>query len=81
MAKASSKNKWVKLRKKLNMNQRDFWGRVKVTQSGGSRYEGGRPVPAPVQALLSIAYGNDKECGKTLFSLGVNQFGRGGGPV
>lgn len=29
----------VKLRKKLGLNQSDFWSRVRVTQSGGSRYE------------------------------------------
>ena len=27
------------LRHKLNLNQAEFWGRLKVTQSGGSRYE------------------------------------------
>ena len=81
MAGATRKNKWVKLRAKLGMNQRDFWGRVQVTQSGGSRYETGRPVPKPVAMLVAVAYGNDKECAKALHSLGINQFGRGGGAV
>lgn len=49
------------LRLKLDLNQSEFWGRVYVTQSGGSRYESGREVPTPIQALLEIAYGNKKQ--------------------
>lgn len=45
------------LRAKLKMTQGEFWSRVAVTQSGGSRYESGRPIPAPVQKLLTLAYG------------------------
>ena len=26
------------IRKKLGMNQQEFWGQIGVTQSGGSRY-------------------------------------------
>lgn len=48
-------------RKKLNMNQKDFWGRLGITQSGGSRYEGGRAMPKPVAMLYALAYGNKKE--------------------
>lgn len=33
-------------------NQTEFWGRFGVTQSGGSRYESGREIPAPVAMLL-----------------------------
>lgn len=69
----ATKNKWAKLRKKLNMNQRDFWSRVKVTQSGGSRYETGRPVPEPVQVLLALAYGTDKERDRAFKSLGIGR--------
>ena len=48
-------------RQALGINQSDFWNRVFVTQSGGSRYENERSVPKPVQALLVIAYGTDSE--------------------
>lgn len=44
------------LRERLGLNQVDFWGRIHVTQSGGSRYESGRPMPKPVRALLGIVY-------------------------
>ena len=39
-------------RKKLNLNQKDFWTRYGVTQSGGSRYESGRNIPKPLAILL-----------------------------
>lgn len=44
------------LRKKLGVNQSVFWSRIRVTQSGGSRYESGRKLPHPVQLLLHMAY-------------------------
>ena len=47
------------LRKKLELNQTNFWNRIGITQSGGSRYESGRDIPAPVQTLLAIAYGTE----------------------
>ena len=43
-------------RQKHGMNQSAFWGRVGVTQSGGSRYESERNIPQPVRLLLHIAY-------------------------
>ena len=46
-------------RHKHGMNQSQFWGRVGVTQSGGSRYESERNIPVPVQLLLHIAYATD----------------------
>jgi DNA-binding transcriptional regulator YiaG len=39
-------------RKKVNLNQLDFWKRYGVTQSGGSRYESGRNIPKPLKILL-----------------------------
>lgn len=45
-----------KLRQALGLNQQEFWSKVKVTQSGGSRYETGRKIPNPVQELLRIVY-------------------------
>lgn len=47
------------LRRKLDLNQRDFWTPLQTTQSGGSRYESGREIPDPVQVLLNIAFGTD----------------------
>jgi transcriptional regulator with XRE-family HTH domain len=49
-----------KLRRSLGLNQSEFWGRVGVTQSGGSRYENGRRIPAPVRKLLGIVYLREK---------------------
>lgn len=49
-----------KLRNSLGLNQAEFWGRIEVTQSGGSRYENGRPMPRPVRKLLGIIYLNEK---------------------
>lgn len=48
-------------RRKLGLNQGDFWSRIGVTQSGGSRYESGRNIPKPVQQLLHMAYGTEKQ--------------------
>ena len=46
----------VVLRRKLGLNQTEFWSRISTTQSGGSRYETGRKLPGPVQLLLHLAY-------------------------
>lgn len=48
-------------RRKLGLNQSQFWSRVGVTQSGGSRYESGRNIPRPAQVLLHLAYGTQKQ--------------------
>ena len=44
------------IRRRLNLNQQEFWSRVGVTQSGGSRYESGRSMPRPVRALLRLVH-------------------------
>jgi predicted transcriptional regulator len=44
------------IRRRLGLNQQEFWGRIGVTQSGGSRYESGRNMPKPVQALLRVVH-------------------------
>jgi hypothetical protein len=49
-----------KLRHSLKLNQAEFWGRLEVTQSGGSRYEHGRPMPLPVRKPLGIVYLKEK---------------------
>ena len=47
------------IRKRLNMNQSEFWSRIGVTQSGGSRYESGRSLPKPVRELVRLVYLRD----------------------
>lgn len=59
-----------KIRKQHGMRQDDFWRRVGVTQSGGSRYETGRSMPKPVQMLVAIAYGTDRQRQAALRRLG-----------
>jgi len=44
------------IRRKLGMNQQQFWSKLGVTQSGGSRYESGRNMPRPVQQLLHLVH-------------------------
>lgn len=44
------------IRRKLGLNQQQFWSQLGVTQSGGSRYESGRNMPRPVQHLLRLVH-------------------------
>lgn len=44
------------IRRKLGLNQQQFWSQLGVTQSGGSRYESGRNMPKPVQHLLRLVH-------------------------
>lgn len=57
------------VRARLKLNQTEFWQRVGVTQSAGSRYESGRPLPKPLVTLLTIAYGTDKQATKAFGQL------------
>ena len=57
------------LRKKLGLNQTDFWKRVNTHQSGGCRYESGRGIPKPVQTCILIAYGTEAESAKQVAAL------------
>jgi DNA-binding transcriptional regulator YiaG len=50
--KAAVTQSLVESRQALGMNQTQFWGRIGVTQSAGSRYESGRHVPTPISMLL-----------------------------
>jgi transcriptional regulator with XRE-family HTH domain len=56
------------LRHKLGLNQQEFWGKIGVTQSGGSRYESGRSMPRPVQQLLRLVH---------VDSVDITSLGRG----
>src|SRR5213596_3955555 len=44
------------IRRRLGLNQEEFWTRIGVTQSGGSRYESGRDMPKPVRELLRLVH-------------------------
>lgn len=44
------------LRIKLGLTQGGFWSPVGVSQSGGSRYESGRKLPAAISALLHLVH-------------------------
>lgn len=49
------------VRVKLRLNQTEFWTRIGVSQSGGSRYEKGRKVPRPIAVLAHEVYVMGKE--------------------
>lgn len=63
----------VATRKMLGLNQSEFWSRIGVTQSGGSRYETGRKMPKPVAMLVELVYGikNDDAAATTLQTLRI----------
>ena len=63
------------LRSKLGINQSEFWSRISVTQSGGSRYESGRSLPRPVRLLLNLAYAPEKQAMDILKKLRQNEKG------
>ena len=44
------------IRRRLGLNQEQFWTQIGVTQSGGSRYESGREMPKPVRQLLRLVH-------------------------
>ena len=44
------------IRLRLGLNQQEFWTKIGVTQSGGSRYESGRDMPKPVRELLRLVH-------------------------
>ncbi|AHN28398.1 MULTISPECIES: helix-turn-helix domain-containing protein [Snodgrassella] len=52
------------IRKKLGLNQIEFWSQVGVTQSGGSRYEAGRNIPKPVRELVRLVHVEQLELSK-----------------
>lgn len=52
------------IRRKLGLNQQQFWSKIGVTQSGGSRYESGRNMPRPVLQLLRLVHVEQIDIGK-----------------
>ena len=55
-ARTADKNEPREIRRKLGLNQQQFWSKIGVTQSGGSRYESGRNMPKPVRELLRLVH-------------------------
>lgn len=59
-----------KLRESVGLNQKQFWERVGITQSGGSRYENGARgqirIPKSIQMLIALAYGKPADSRKCL---------------
>ena len=52
------------IRRRLRLNQQEFWSAIGVTQSGGSRYESGRSMPKPVRELLRLVHIEGIDLGK-----------------
>lgn len=74
MANSKAKQPTIKdyraLRRKLDMNQTEFWSRLGITQSGGSRYEASsRRVPKPVAMMAVIAYGTQEQANAMIAAL------------
>lgn len=44
------------LRIRMDLNQSDFWSRIYVTQSGGSRYESGRNMPKCTRMMVHLVH-------------------------
>ena len=57
------------IRRKLGLNQQQFWSKIGVTQSGGSRYESGRNMPKPVRELVSFRLDEDRQWRVSGYSL------------
>lgn len=55
-AKSIEKFEPREIRRRLGLNQQQFWSKVGVTQSGGSRYESGRNIPKPVKELVRLVF-------------------------
>lgn len=68
--KFSSADEIRAFRKKIGLPQHQFWPRVGVTQSSGSRYEsGGRAIPGTLRMLLTITYGTPSESERMTVAL------------
>jgi transcriptional regulator with XRE-family HTH domain len=60
----------IDVRTKLGLNQSEFWRRIGVTQSGGSRYENGRTMPTPTAILFELVFmGTDTTAAEALAVL------------
>jgi hypothetical protein len=64
------------LRLRHKLNQSNFWQRFTITQSGGSRYERGRPLPRPLALLIHFWHSGkitDKELAEAGKKLGFSR--------
>ena len=52
------------IRRRLGLNQEQFWTQIGVTQSGGSRYESGREMPRPVRNCCGSCTSSRSTCRK-----------------
>ncbi|MDR0587889.1 MAG: hypothetical protein LBG61_02790, partial [Burkholderiales bacterium] len=69
-----------KLRLRLKLNQSDFWNRVGMIQVRGSYYELGKnKIPLPLQSLLLLAYGSDRDALRFIRALRRGIHSRDGG--
>lgn len=72
------------LRIQLGLTQAEFWSPVGVSQSGGSRYESGRKLPASISTLLHLVHieglsinelrGDDSRVGRHLRETDPNTY-------
>lgn len=53
--KSKTLNDLAAARRVLGRTQKEFWSRFGITQSGGARYENGRPLPRSVQMLIWLS--------------------------
>lgn len=58
-----------RMRMASGRSQADFWRIVGVTQSGGSRYESGRKLPKPLEMLIVIAFGKERDAARVATKL------------
>lgn len=68
------------LRKALGINQATFWDGLQATQSGGSRYESGRNIPASIRALVILVFGTEAHARQQLEALRDPASGKVGKP-
>ncbi|WP_334169872.1 cupin domain-containing protein [Zoogloea sp.] len=68
------------LRKALGINQATFWDGLQATQSGGSRYESGRNIPASIRALVILVFGTEAHARQQLETLRDPASGKVGKP-
>ena len=57
------------LRQEMQLTQSEFWCRIGLTQSAGSRYENGRNISKVVAIALELAWGTEKEAQALLETL------------
>jgi len=69
------------IRLHLQMNQLEFWSRLNITQSMGSRYErGSTSMPPAVEQLLRMATGSEAEATEALRAMRAG-FGKQDSPA